>query len=359
MTDTTELAVDFSASAIKGIYNFGTSFKPRPIIALPFLSSTTPEMVKDSSFTNPNFGGYIGFSDSYYLYGNLAKNSISRLPLKKPKFELALYKTLILVGLIGTIHNLEPGTKFNLAFTLPAKEYADRKTLEKSLDQALEQFNFCGDKMSFKLNNFLCLPEGAPTFLQVQTPSTQNQAQVVLMLGLRDISLLFFENNQISRSFSEALGFSRFYEIFKEQSSCQQDLLTLAQILSGRELHLLCGNLDKRYRRDKLKETKSAIAVAKKQYLLILKQLLEAEIDSDTRLIIVTGGTAFYLRRELKTLLKQLFSCDITFCEQLEEQVVDRFGSSFIQQNSLEYRFSEVYGLFMYNHAQNIWGGKN
>lgn len=356
-----EVAGDPSASAIKGAYNFGTSLNPKPVIVPPFLIPVLPEMLEDYSFSIANLsgGGFVGFADSHYLYGNLAKNSNSRLPLKTRKFELALYKTLILVGIIARTHGLEEGTKFNIAFTLPSREYSDWKILQKNLGLALEQFNFCGENLSFKLNSFLCLPEGAPTFLQVQSPATQNQKQVVLMMGLRDISLLFFENNQIIRSFSEPLGFYKLCEIFKERFSYQQDLLQLAKIISRKEFNLLLGNLNRSYHPDKLKEAKAAIAIAKKQYLLILKQVLESEIDIDTQRIIITGGTAFYLRRELNALLKQLPPTDICFCDRVEAQIIDRFGSSFIKQNGLQYRMSEVYGLFMYAHHQYLWGGKN
>lgn len=356
-----ELAGDPSASAIKAAYNFGTSLEPKPVIIPPFLIPVLPEMLEDYSFNSTNLsgGGFVGFGDSHYLYGNLAKNSNSRLPLKARKFELALYKALILVGIIALTHELEQGTQFNIAFTLPSKEYSDWKILQKNLERALEQFNFCGENLSFKLNSFLCLPEGAPTFLQVQSPTTQQQKQVVLMVGLRDISLLTFENNQITRAFSEPLGFSKLYEIFKERFSFQGDLLQLARIISTKDFKLLLGNLNRNYHAHKLKEAKAAVNTAKKQYLLILKQLLESEIDIDTQRIIVTGGTAFYLRRELNALLKLLPPTDICFCDRTEAQIVDRFGSPFIKQNGLQYRMSEVYGLFMYAHHQYLWGGQS
>lgn len=363
---TLEIGVDISTTVIKVIYSFLEPFCPKLLLTPTFITSTTPEMVADynkSSFGSNNFGssGWVCFNNNFYFYGDAAKNISNRLVLNKRKFELALIRLLIVVGVIARQYKLPKASKIKLAVALPFGEYGDRKILESHLSLALQSgFIFNGTQMSFELDSFICLPEGGGTFLQTQNPTSHALQQVVLMIGFRDLSMLFIKNNQMTGGLSEPLGFVKPCQMIKNKISHQGDLIRFAEIYSqiGRNLNLrtarpLFGNLDKSFYPQRLEQIKNASHMAVSQYLLQIENLIESEIDTDTQRIIVTGGTANYFRKELNAILKRSFIKSICWCDELEKRIITCLGSP-VKDNWLQYRLSDTFGLVMNLHSQTI-----
>jgi hypothetical protein len=363
---TLEIGVDISTTVIKVIYTFLETFSPKLLLTPTFITSTTPEMVADynkSSFGSNNFAssGWISFDNNCYFYGDAAKNISNRLVLNKRKFELALIRLLIVVGIIARQYKLAKSTKIKLAVALPFGEYGDRKILETYLRLALQSgFIFNGTSMEFELDTFVCLPEGGATFLQTQDPTTRALEQVVLMIGFRDLSMLFIKNNQMIGGLSEPMGFVKPSQIIKNKISDQGDLIRFAQVYSriGKNLNLrtarpLFGNLDKRFYPQRLEQIKTATHMAVSQYLLQLENLIQSEIDVDTQRIILAGGTANYFRKELSGILKRTSLKSICWGDELEKRIITCLGSQ-VKDNCLQYRLSDAFGLLMNLHSRTI-----
>lgn len=362
MTDIT-MAIDCGASGTRVIFT-PKDFKPELLLMEAGITRATRQALEDYSqsalgSTSPAQSGWVEYEGEFHAFGYAARGFKANLQLKKRKFELALPKVLAVIGAISEEKNLPNGTAIKLGTVLPWSEYSDRKLFHQLLTQALTSFQFCGTKKSFTLDTFLCIPEGGGVLFQGREPgsSFQNLNLIVLMMGFRDISLLFVDKGQMSSGLTEPLGFSHLCKFvakqtgFRDHQKLAQSICKAGKNLNSKALLPLLGNLGKAYRESKLEEIKEAITWAKEQYLLKISELLEVEIESSVDEIIVAGGTANFLRTELNTILKQTPAKNVLWCENLEKRIRSSFSTQ-IKENSLQYRLADVYGLFFYLYGR-------
>ncbi len=356
------LALDFGGSGLRAIMT-GESFKPELILMEPEVTLVTRESLEDYSkfrmgSTNPTHSAWIEYKGEFYAVGNLAKKRFKgNLQLGKRKFELALPKVLAAIGAISEIHELESGTSIRLGTLLPYGEYRDRDLFKGLLSEALSSFKFCGMEKSFVLDSFICLPEGGGVLTQGREPgsSFRDLELIVLMIGFRDVSVLFVDKGEMSKGVTAPLGFSNLVNSVAEKTSLYDyQKLTKAICKAGRNVNPkallpLLENVGGAYKDHELSKIRKAITEARAEYWLMLKGWLEPQIKGNVDEIIVAGGTANFLRSELSSFLN---FTKVLWCEELEKRINSTFPSH-IKAASLDYRLGDVYGLFFYLHGRS------
>lgn len=353
------MALDFGASFVRAIIAF-LGFEKHLYGLSPQVCRVTAESLHEyikSRIGNqdPTRSGWVEINGEYYAYGDLALRFKASLQLEKRKFELALVKTLVLIGAISQLHNLPSGTVFNLATLLPYSEFADKEMFEQILREALKFFRFCGIEKSFILKTFVCLPEGAGVLFQGRESNTdfQDLNLMVLMMGYRDVSLLHVNQGEMSRGESQPLGFTNLVKMVSEKTSIRdhQKLIVAiskaGQNVNSKALMPLLHNVGENYKEYELNRISKAIREAKTQYWLMISEWLKLQIPSDIEEVIIAGGTGQYLKGELNMLLK---NTKVIWCEQLERRIRTTFPNQ-IKAHALEYRLADVYGVFFYLHS--------
>lgn len=355
------LAVDPGGSFLKGFFTLGT-FRPELILmepevaVVPFHSLESYEKTKLGSSSAEN-SAWIEYKDKYVAVGFLARRRFhAGLQLQKRKFELALPKVLAMVGAIADKHDLPNGSKIRLGILFPWREYKDRDLFHQLINEALSSYKFRGQEKSFILDLFICLPEGGGVLSRGRAPgsSLREQNIAVVMLGYRDASILLVERGEMSVGHTEGLGFANLIAAVKNQTSGLDEHKLAAAIckagknISPKALDELVASVDLAYKNHELSTIRQAISNAREEYWMMLSQWLKLHIPRSVDEIILAGGTAHFLRSELN----QLFSFSQTnWCEHLEQQVLNGFQNQ-VKSKCLDYRLTDVYGLFFYLFGQ-------
>jgi hypothetical protein len=363
------LALDFGSSSLRAIYT-GIVFKLHLYLMQSQMCLVTPQSVQDSyqfkiDSSELTRSGWVELGNEFYAFGTLAnQNSKANLQLQKPKFELAIPKTLAMVGAISEMHGLPNGTAINLGVVLPYAEFSDRQLFEQILRVALTDFKFCGIQKSFILETFMCLPEGAGVMMQGRQPGTdfQDLDLTVLMLGYRDASLLLVSQGEMLGGETERLGFASLVKsVAHNTSQHEHQKLTTAICKAGTNINPkallpLLNTVADNYKEYKLAKLKQAILEAKSQYWLTLSEWLKVQITQEVDEIIIAGGTAKYLKPELNSFFAPFTKTKILWCEELEKRIRATFPAQ-VKANCLEYRLADVYGLFFYLYARTTKNG--
>lgn len=351
------LAVDPGGSFLKGFFTLET-FKPELILmepevaVVPLHSLESYEQSKIGS-SSPENSAWIEYKGKYQAVGFLARKRFhAGLQLQRRKFELALPKVLAMVGAIAEKYDLPNGSTVRIGILLPWGEYRDRELFNALITEALANYKFRGNEKSFVLDLFICLPEGGGVLTRGRAPgsSLKEQTVAVVMLGYRDASILLVERGEMSVGHTEPLGFAKLIDSVKSQTSGLNDQKLVAAIckagknVSPKALEQLVVSLDSAYKNHELSTIRAAISNAREEYWMMLCQWLKLQVPRSADEVLLAGGTANFLRTELNNFFS--FS-QVNWCEHLEKQVNNSFSSQ-MAAKSLDYRLTDVYGLFFY-----------
>lgn len=356
MADLT-IAFDPGSSLSKVFYTL-KSFNPELLLMEPEVAQVPQqslEAYEESCIGSPEpeNSAWVEYKGQYRAVGFLAQNRFyASLKLEEPKFELALYKTLAIVGAIAQKHSLANGASIRLGILLPFGEYSDRKLFCELVTEALALFRFRGSERSFSLSSFVCRPEGFGLISRGRKPgsSLKERTIAVVMIGYRNISVLVMNRGIISKGMTEDLGFNKLIEIVQRLVSGQKSMKLAAAIckagskISTKALAHLVRVGEPSLRDKELSQIKAAIATAREEYWITLSSWLLSHVPTDIDEMIFAGGTAYYLSRELNGLFPDV---EKTWCDELEEQVNRHFLTK-ISQNGLSFRLTDNYGLFYY-----------
>ncbi|MBD2302246.1 ParM/StbA family protein [Nostoc sp. FACHB-190] len=356
MADLT-IAFDPGSSLSKIFYTL-KSFQPELLLMEPEVAQVPVAslVAYESSCVGspaPENSAWVEYKGQYRAVGFLAQDRFyADLKLSEPKFELALYKTLALVGALVQKKSLPNGATINLGVLLPYGEYEDRKLFEQLVTEALAGFRFRGVEHSFELKSFLCRPEGFGLISRGRAPgSSLKECKIaVIMIGYRNISVLIMDRGMISQGITEDLGFNKLVGCVQRLVSGQKPLKLAAAIskagskISTKALTHLVRVQDPGLRDTELSQIRSAVTTAREEYWISLTSWLRSRIPSDVDEIIFAGGTAHYLSRELNNLFPYVQK---VWCNELEAQINRNFLAD-VSRNGLEFRLTDNYGLFYY-----------
>lgn len=360
------IAADFGASLGRAIYHDGSP-EPKLILLKPEIISLSPSSILayqnswslGSSY--PELSAWLRVKERYYALGELARHRFRVLPhVDEPKYNKAIYQCL---GIIGSVLQREKSnpSELDLSLVLPLDEFNYKQQFEEELRKALSDFTFRGVDYCLKLNKFICLPEGSGLYLRGRAAEKgqllahhKEITIAIVMIGYRNISLMVFDFGVIKVKETTMQGFAQMMDSIKERVPVvDEEALILAMTKPSRSKRLrayeqmaVCE--DEEMKKKEVNRLESAISEAMQEYLTVINNFLSANLKS-FRLdeLVIGGGTANYLKSELKKYLHSFGATKISWTENLEQRINQTFGSK-IKRESLEYRLCDVYGLFYY-----------
>lgn len=319
------------------------------------ITKKSAEELEEDNFTSsaPENFAWIEYEGEYRALGLLARERFhADLNLEEPKFRLALYKTLAIVGAIAQKKCLPNGATVRLGFLLPYGEYEDRKLFEQMIAEAIASFRFQGVERSFELESCVCRPEGFGLLSRGRGPgsSLKEQVVVVVMIGYRDVSVFVMNRGIITKGVTKELGFNKFIQIVQRQAPGQKAVELVEAIckagpkVSATAIAHLSRFTESSLKKKEISRILAASTTAREQYWLMLSSWLHNWIPNKVDEVILAGGTSYYYEREFNALFS---GCFVNWCSELEEQVNRCFPEK-IAENGLSFRLTDNYGYFYY-----------
>lgn len=354
-----DITIAFDPGSIKSKAVFSLKpFKPELMLMGAEVASVSQKSLEDYEeiklgSPSPENSAWIEYKGEYRAIGFLAQDRFhADLNLVEPKFRLALYKTLALIGAIAQKKCLPNGSSVRLGLLLPYGEYADRRLFEEMITEAVANFRFRGEEKNFELESYVCRPEGFGLLSRARTPGSclKEQAVLVIMVGYRDASAYVMNRGTITKGATAELGFNKFLEIVKVYAPNQKAARLVAAIckagpkISAKALVHLARFSEPSLRDPEVSRIREGIAIAKEQYWLSLVNWLKSFIPSEVDEVIIAGGTAYYYEREFNALFN---GTPVNWGNELEEQVNQCFHAK-IAENGLSFRLTDPYGYFYY-----------
>ncbi|HBL13459.1 MAG TPA: hypothetical protein DD379_19090 [Cyanobacteria bacterium UBA11162] len=347
------LVLDFGGSLTKAIY-MGKDGEPTllcmepEVIGVPATSVEAYQRLSgEMGEAMPQDRAWVKVDESYYAVGYLAaKRFHANAGLSQLKYERAYPKTLAAVWVAATSLGLGNRFRMALAVLLPPGEYENASHLEAMIASGLEQFETPCGTFKVKLTHFDCKPEGAGIYLmrtQSDSAALKRKTCAVVMLGYRNASVLVSDRGQVNKRVTSSLGFVRLVEMVDSRTSgLSVGRLAKAIALSGEEpnpkvLQPLLQSVTKEGRFEEMTALKKAIVECRPEYVLALRSWLREVLPKDLVMVILSGGTADYLKRELE---EHFGSVDIVW------HGVELPKS--LQDVELGSRISDAYGMYLY-----------
>lgn len=171
-----------------------------------------------------------------------------------------------------------------------------------------------------------------------------------MVIGYRNASCLTVKRGSVIKGDTSDLGFVRLVEKVQQTTSGQKaERLSAAIYKAGakvqpKALINLARSSTPALRQEEVAQITEAVKFARADYWRALSNWLYNNVPSQLNEVIISGGTAGYLRSELK----EYFSyTTIAWIDQLESKIHSAFGSS-VGTASLSLRLTDAYGLFLF-----------
>lgn len=295
-----------------------------------------------------------------HVVGFLARNfnAFSRLDLLK--YEQALYKIMAVVGAIWEKSLFPKNFSVGITAMLPANEYVNREQLFEQLKKRLKNYYFRDRHLKADLVRFDCLPEGGGIALARMNALGfdwfTRKTLVVLMFGHRDTSCLVFQRGVMKLGETALLGFYQLVDkVIGRTSGQSRNSLTKAIYEIGEDINAENEILRTLIKSEKAsnveleaKQLASAIKAARKEYWVLLQNWIDATLPEQLHELVITGGSAQYLRREIFDHLEWAnphWNTELQVEIKKALNLESSFGSA-VEANALSYRLIDVYGSF-------------
>ena len=306
------LTLDFGGSATKIIGGLSGA-KRKAIVMNPEICEMPLESLQSKSMSGVKGArqnrAWIGLNGEYFAVGYLAKNYLATPQLKPLKASLAIPKILSACWVYSDkFKSLNNEFDLALACFLPPGEYDDRAEFEKELRSALSEFETPDGIFKVSLKDFECKPEAGGVFMEhwrLEKETASNALCVNLMFGYRNASALLVERGNVGKFQTTDLGFIQMVESVQQKTSGYtiEKLTGAIARWDGNDDSCLMSVLRQETKEAKVIELdnlKSQIQIARIEYLSRLKSWLREVVPKDVDQIVISGGTADYLKPDLK-----------------------------------------------------------
>ena len=304
--------------------------------------------------------------------GRMAKEYRGTASIKPLKAKIAVPKVLATVGAIAEKEELSTEIDLKLSILLPYSEIRSKEQLSEDLEEALEEFEFCGKPLEVKLNECNIMLEGSGIAMLhnfKHGKEFKQTNQVYLMLGHRNTSLLVFERGSFSTVYSSTTnhGFYNCIDKFREKvpGVTREDVLQamIGTVEIEYDWHKSFYSFDsKRINVDfsgvtnwvnqlETNEVKSAFTASLEEYWMLIANWLNESLPPIKAIdgFWVCGGATSFLMPYLE---KKLHPLKIKRLEKESSEMwkalgfnQDDYPREFIEQNLVE-RMMDVWGLF-------------
>ena len=360
------VALDFGSSLNRGVYVGEGKHEAPKLIAFPPYSlkvkESTINSIKERALgvtsNRPETAAWLRVNNEWYVVGELAKNErCAELCLEARKFIAAEPITLATVGAIAKRHLFANEFSIKLGILLPWSEYQDRAKYEQYITDSLSCFEFQGTEYRVTVDDFKCLPEGSGLFAKGRQQKQGRLVNVgeitilVVVVGYRNISLLFLEKGNLSRGYTADYGMSWMVERVKQRTSGYKDEQLIQAIakagpnINQKALDPLVDALPPRMRADELQCLTAAFTASRTEYVNVLAEWMQPKINVPINEVVASGGTFHSFKSELMPLLRELTKCTPSYGQGLEQRIIQQFGNG-IRREALHSRLADVYGFF-------------
>lgn len=308
---------------------------------LPNLNSTAPENIT-----------WVAINNDCRAVGYLAASQFNaHIGLNGLKYSSALYKALAALWVIS--RKLDLGHQFSIAIAvfLPPGEFNDSKQFFELLSRAAASFETPTGRFSVKLDKTQALQEGGGISIVHNSKlgaAFKTRVTAFAMVGFRNASLVVAARGAVGKGKTSDLGMVRMVELIQERTS-NYDMARLAEAIaiSGERynrpyFYRIARNRDEAAREREVDELIAAVKQSRSDYVRMLTHWLDEVLPQDTNEIVFCGGTAEYLKSELRSHYSryaQSWHAGITVPPELDP-------------NGLGHRLADAYGLFVYFTSQ-------
>lgn len=307
------VSLDFGGSGSKIIYE-GIGGSTASLFMEPEVAAVTQLSIASTQnrlgATDPENACWVQCKAGYFAVGYLARSKYyGNAGLHELKYERAVYKTLGAIWAIKERLKLPASLRIVLAVLLPPGEYENASQFEQLVRSALLDYQTPTGSMNVELACFKCFPEGAGIYLRYLNAcgdTLKRKISCFAMIGYRNSSVLIQERGAVEGGISSDLGFVRMVEKVVAHSSGQTvERLTPAIVASGINIEptpllKLARSTTKEGRASEVQSMVMAIKIAREEYVASLISWLDSVIPADANEIVFCGGTADYIRNELR-----------------------------------------------------------
>ena len=244
MPDTLEVTIDLGGSGIKAWYDLQNSEQNIQdlILMQPHLARFPKEVVESEVGLNlgnklPEDKAWLkkkANSSEVIVMGKLAKTLGASNPIHKVKYEDGIFRLLGVIGVIYQKHQLfDLKLKLKIFLLLPFSEYNLKEKFERNFLQLLKNIYFQDRKLDLEVDYFKCVPEGYGAIIynvckqSYSSETIKEKNFAVLMLGYRNSSYLYFENEGLVFGKTEDLGFCQIVDQVSKITLIQKNNLLL------------------------------------------------------------------------------------------------------------------------------------
>lgn len=357
---------DFGSSLARGIYSLDLGqTKPElvylgpEVLAVP--ESAIEKYAKNAIATAiPERSAWVNSKGTYYILGHLARSSFGAIHcLEALKIDSAVQTTLGIVGTIAEKKKLPDTFEVALGVLFPWAEYIDRERYRQIIEEALASFSFRGRELHVTLTALKSLPEGAGLFARGRVPTAPGEKLrspkdvnvAVVIIGYRNASILYIDRGELRWGETRDYGCRLFIENIQAQTSGQttHDLLRVVcstPKVSQKALSSLVRTRVPELREGELRTIAAAVETARTEYVTTLTNWLHQKLPYALDEILVSGGTARFLRPDLARFFNQLPSRPfLNWCDHMEQRIIRAFGDV-VERESLGSRLADPYGGF-------------
>lgn len=339
------LSVDVGGSQTKIIYQLNGSTKPSYLLLPPAIEEITKTKL-DSYMARLGWIGspspdqqlWVEWNQRVVVLGDFAACFDALDRIKELKYENALWKVLVAIGLIVELNKVKISPKkplkLELALLLPWNEYSDRRRFEEQLRVMLADFQVRKLSLKVNLSRFLCRPEGgglaALRIKQQGVDWLRTQQIGVLMFGHRNTTALYFDRGQLKLGDSPLLGFANMLDTVVDMTSGLDRQRLATSIFNARysvinkirspdrnytsrpnwidfsEIQALASAKDSTLREKEFSDIAQAITVATAQYWDQIKRWMDKVFPTPLNEVIIGGGAAYHVEPELE----KYFNCE-------------------------------------------------
>lgn len=335
------LTADLGASLTKCFYRWVTDHSPLPLkhktccSAVRRITSAQYELKQNADCNT----SVLHIEDEFWAVGENARDAVTSVNLRIPKFRNALAKVLALVGQVITEQipvDSSPELHIELGVLLPINEMGDALELSRRLRVLLYDFGHNGHQIRFKSVQAVHIsPEGyGIRGLAKRFPSG------VAMFGHRDFTWAHIADKSISLADSRALTGWGMLRLVKEISYTFVDELWAAAAICAAGEEMNDKPLLKVVPPADLARVKLEIPEARALVWAQLWDELSATSIQRAEQVFAAGGNALFWRTELKKALGSRLSMGGELLIEMKARIPG------LERSPLLYRLADCYGFF-------------
>jgi hypothetical protein len=335
------IAVDLGASLTKCFYSCHRDGAFAVVGHKTFCSAaqrTTSTRYELRQYADDNTS-LVSFEDEYWAVGLNAREAVTNINLRAPKFRNAIAKVLGLVGQIiqeNVVGDGKGEIHLELGVLLPLNEMGDALELSNRLSTLLYDFGHNGNQIKcYLVLHVHVSPEGYGI-----SRLTQRFPSGVMMFGHKDFTWSHIADTSISVADSRGLTGWGMLKLVKQISYTFVDELWAAAAIctAGEGLH--DKPLLKVVPSEDLARVKSEISEARQLVWSQLWDELSTTSIQAADQVFAAGGNAVFWRPELRKALGSRLSMG----GELINEIKSRFPA--LEKSPLLYRLADCYGLF-------------